>query len=72
MHSDNFAGLLYANVQTLDIVVSQFFINNIGLADQHYGDLPLPGSHDSASYLMSGRIVPSHDINSNYGAITQK
>jgi len=60
------------NVQTLSVVFGQLLCNNLGLADKNNRNLPSPGSLDGTINLMTGRIIPSHGVDSDYGAITQK
>jgi hypothetical protein len=72
MHTNDFACMFNTNIQTLSVVIGQFLGKKLSLTDQDNRNLPSSSSHDSAINLMSGRMISTHGVNSDYGAINQK
>lgn len=72
MHTNDFACMFNTNVQTLSVVLGQFLGKKLRLTDQNDWNLPFSSSHDDAINLMSGRMISTHGVNGDYGAIIQK
>jgi hypothetical protein len=64
--------MLDTDIQSLSIMLGQFLSKKLSLTNQNNRDLPSSGSHNSAINFMSGRVISTHGVNSDYGAFIQK
>src|SRR5205814_5575885 len=65
VHGDHFARRYNFNFQPATIVLRQFWLDCLWLANQHYTYVQLACSQHTSFNFGTGRIVPSHRIHGN-------